>query len=768
MVIPSHPVRFAVLVLVAGTIVLVSTALLFGAQTATPPANDTLRLTNGWATASPASVGLDELVLFGLDKDISSGKYSQIIDSLAVFRCGKKVFERTYPRDYAKIYNKEAGKRGPYNMRLNGRYNYFDSYWHPYYHGTDLHTMQSITKTITGVILGAAVQRGDFKASLETPVLKYFDPTKLKNVDDRKRRVTLRDLLNMTTGFEWDAGGFEYTGDPKNDTSQMEGSDDWVQYAIDKPMVAEPGKVFNYNDGAAVLLAYVFQKETDWDIDDYAQKYLFGPLGMRHEWKRTYLGVVDAEGGLYLNGSDLAKIGYLYLNDGVWEGQRIVSSEWVKQSLSHSIQDDEPDIVSGKVVGTIHFRYGFLWTFFKPADSTEYVWLGEGFGGQHLELFPQEGLIVTFTGWDFDPSSTNPSPSDFLAAVKTKTCLDSTDGLASTSEKQQASKQGSRNPEAYALYLKGRSYWAKQTRADLETAASYFNQAIAKDPGYAMAYAGLADAYAVLPDYGPDPSEYIPKAKAAALKAIELDPSLSRPHVNLGGIKMAHDWDFAGGEAEFKKALELDPNDTHAHERYADNLGVLGGREQEALAEINRAHHLDPLSPDISYDLGLIHIYARRFDEAIAVCKKLANENSTYAGAHDCLANAYWRKRMYSQSLEEFKVEIQLSGDRNESERASAMEQGFRSGGWQGALSKSIETLKAQRKTQPSSAYGDAYAIAAAYAELGDKEQAFQWLNTAFQEHDEYLMGLKTDSSLDSLRSDPRFAVLERKVGLPQ
>jgi hypothetical protein len=167
-----------------------------------------------------------------------------------------------------------------------------------------------------------------------------------------------------------------------------------------------------------------------------------------------------------------------------------------------------------------------------------------------------------------------------------------------TSEKQQAGKQGTQNPEAYELYLKGRSYWAKQTRADLETAVSYFNQAIAKDPGYATAYAGLDDAYAVLPDYGASPSEDIPKAKAAALKALELDPTLARAHVNLGGIKMAHKWDFAGGEAEFKKALELDPNDAHAHQRYADNLGALvaGSRKPllKSIAPISLIHCHQP------------------------------------------------------------------------------------------------------------------------------------------------------------------------------
>jgi tetratricopeptide (TPR) repeat protein len=337
------------------------------------------------------------------------------------------------------------------------------------------------------------------------------------------------------------------------------------------------------------------------------------------------------------------------------------------------------------------------------------------------------------------------------------------DSQLSALGEQEAGKQGTQNPQAYALYLKGRSYWAKRTRADLESAVSYFNQAIAKDPGYAMAYAGLADCYAMLPDYGAS-VEDIAKARAAALKAIALDPSLARPHVNLAGMKMAHEWDFAGGEAEFKRALELDPNDSHAHQRYADNLGLLGGREQEALAEIKRAHQLDPPSLAISVDVGNVYTYARRFDEAIVVCQKVAKENPTFAGAHDCLANAYWGKKMYPQVIEEWKTYGKLTGERSDSDYAAALEQGFRSGGWQGALSKSIETLKDQRKTDDSVTY----IIAEAYAGLGDKEQAFQWLNSALQEHDIGLMGLKTDFLFDPLRSDPRFAELVRKVGLPQ
>jgi TolB-like protein len=333
----------------------------------------------------------------------------------------------------------------------------------------------------------------------------------------------------------------------------------------------------------------------------------------------------------------------------------------------------------------------------------------------------------------------------------------------STSEKQQVAKQGTQNPEAYKLYLKGRYYWNKRTLADITTAISYFNQAIAKDPGYALAYSGLADSYSILYAYGGIPSESYPKSNAAARKALQLDATLARPHSVLGSNEIEYDWDFAGGEAEFKKSFELDPNDATAHEWYAYEIGSIGGREQEALAEINHAHQLDPVSLIITEEVGDTHIKARQYDEAIVICKKLANENPTFASAHDCLRLAYWGKRMYPQVIQEWKSSAQLSGNRNDSDFASAMEQGFRSAGWKGALTKGIETRQAQRKNGYSSSYG----IAMLYADLGDKDQAFWWLNTAYQERDG-LTSLKTDFSLDPIRSDPRFAELVRKVGLPQ
>jgi tetratricopeptide (TPR) repeat protein len=170
------------------------------------------------------------------------------------------------------------------------------------------------------------------------------------------------------------------------------------------------------------------------------------------------------------------------------------------------------------------------------------------------------------------------------------------------------------------------------------------------------------------------------------------------------------------------------------------------------------------LSPIISQAVGQVHIAARDYDEAIVICKKLVNENPTFAQGHACLASAYWGKHMYPQVIQEWNAFAQLSGDRNKADLASAMEQGFRSAGWKGALTRGVEIRQAQRKM----GYSSAYAIAALYADLGDKDQAFRWLNSAYQERDALLENLKTDFLLDATRSDPRFAELVRKVGLPQ
>jgi CubicO group peptidase (beta-lactamase class C family) len=337
------------------------------------------------AEPTPAALAIDPAPLAALDADIAAGRYP-LVDSLLVMRCGQVVFDRRYAHDYAATYDKEAHTKGPLNARLTGRYNYFDPAWHPYFHSTDEHTMQSVSKTVTSAIIGIAITRGDFKAPLSKPVLAYFDEAKVKNVDARKRQMTLQNILTMTTGLDWN----EDTAydDPANPSDLMEATEDWVQFVIDRPMKDEPGKVFAYSSGATELLAYIFKRETGVDIEQYAHRYLFTPLGIvKYHWKRTPLGLVDTEGGLYLRSADLAKIGLLYLNDGMWKGQRLISSEWVKESLTPRIDAGEG------------FLYGYQWWLLPHGDPSRLAFAARGMGGQRLLVFPEDQLIVVSTAW---------------------------------------------------------------------------------------------------------------------------------------------------------------------------------------------------------------------------------------------------------------------------------------------------------------------------------------------------------------------------------
>ncbi len=354
-----------------------------------------------------------------------------------------------------------------------------------------------------------------------------------------------------------------------------------------------------------------------------------------------------------------------------------------------------------------------------------------------------------------------------LVALQRQMAGDTAERLRSSlnnADKMQVTRQGTQDPEAYALYLKGRYAWNRRTLVDLMTAVSYFNQAIAKDPDYALAYSGIADVYSVVHFFGINPREAFPKSNAAARKALELDPTLAHPHAVLGSNEMEYDWDFAGGESEFKKAIELDPNDATAHQWYGEKLSLLG-RHQEAIAEINRAHELDPLSPVITRVLGGALNYAGQYDRGIAVCKQLTQDNPTFAIAHDCLFYAYWDKHMYPQALEEWSTYGRLSGLPTTIESAAALNHGFHAGGWSQALTEVIAVHENRRKNG-----GDvsAFEIARFYADRGDKEKAFEWLDVAYREHDSLLIGLNIQPQFNSIRSDPRFAALATKIGLPK
>ncbi|HEX5725965.1 MAG TPA: serine hydrolase [Longimicrobiaceae bacterium] len=346
-----------------------------------------------WPTAAPREVGLDAAVLDSIDAEIRSGRYGHV-DRFLVIRRGRLAFDRRYRHDYDSIYGDSA--RLATTLRTHDRsgpYNYFNAWWHPFYRRGDLHTLQSVTKTVTSIVIGTAVTRGEFP-SLDTPVLAFFDSGTVANVDDRKRRMTVRHLLTMTAGIDWDEN--RPYGDTANTAIGLEGSYDWTRFTIDRAMSEEPGTRFNYNSGASQLLAHVFRRATGLDVEEYAARHLFGPLGIRDwYWKRTPAGVPDTEGGLYLAADDLARLWYLFLREGAWNGRQVVSRDWVRASVA-------PAVTAGNRPGAP--RYGLKWWLFpNPTDSTRVMWAGSGFGGQFPVAIPEDDLIVVVNQWNILP-----------------------------------------------------------------------------------------------------------------------------------------------------------------------------------------------------------------------------------------------------------------------------------------------------------------------------------------------------------------------------
>ena len=365
-----------------------------------------------WPAATPASQGMDGAVLAQFDKDIAGDKYGNV-DSLLIVRHGKTVLDRSYPHDYRAIYGAQAKVAGALNAHdFSGPFNYFNAWWHPYYQGGNLHTLQSVTKTVASAVIGVAVTRKEFP-SLDTPVLQFFDMTKVKNVDDRKRRMTIRHLLTMTAGLDWNES-LPYA-DPNNSASGMEASHDWIGYTINRPMALEPGEKFNYSSGVSALLAHIFFAATGQDMEEYAAKYLFAPLGIEHfYWKRIPFGLVDSEGGLYLERHDLAKIMVLYQQKGLWQGERLLDEAWVKASIT-------PAITVSEAAGT---KYGYKWWLYPYSkDDPRMVFGGSGFGGQLPLVFPDYDIVVVVTAWNVGSNKrldTREVITRVLSAVKEK------------------------------------------------------------------------------------------------------------------------------------------------------------------------------------------------------------------------------------------------------------------------------------------------------------------------------------------------------------
>jgi TolB-like protein/DNA-binding winged helix-turn-helix (wHTH) protein/Tfp pilus assembly protein PilF len=317
------------------------------------------------------------------------------------------------------------------------------------------------------------------------------------------------------------------------------------------------------------------------------------------------------------------------------------------------------------------------------------------------------------------------------------------------------------NPEAYESYLKGRYFWNKRTADGLKVALAYFKQAIEEDPKYAKAYSGLADTYALLGDWQyavMTPKEAFPKAKAAAIHALELDNTLGEAHNSLAFVLDGFDWDLDAGGKEFQRAIELNPGYATAHHWYAWHLSLLG-RFDEAITEMRKAENLDPLSLIINADLAELLGLAHHFDESIAQSRKTIEMDPNFALAHNQLAQAYLQKHMYAEAVAELQKAVKLSGDSPTC--IANLARAYVASGKRSEAVKLLSDLK--KRSNPG--YSNASEIAMIYASLEDTGQAMIWLEKGFEER--FNPGVLLRPGFDPLRSDPRFENLRRRIGLP-
>jgi TolB-like protein len=327
------------------------------------------------------------------------------------------------------------------------------------------------------------------------------------------------------------------------------------------------------------------------------------------------------------------------------------------------------------------------------------------------------------------------------------------------------------DPEAYKLYLQGRFYWNKRTVEDLKKSIEYFDQAIARDPGYALAYSGLGAVYQVIPGYtlDPPPNVAYPKARTASLKALELDPTLAEPHATLAVVLHEYEWKHPEAESEFKRAIELDPNYASAHQWYGNFLLNMG-RFQEAIAELKRAIELDPLSPVINANLGRAYRADRRYDDAIAQYKKTLELVPNFGIAQFNLNKTYVLNGMFEEMFEQSRKNLLAAGvpPGKAGERLTELQNAYRTYGakgfWQKVLERETEEAKASgREPNPYDLAG--YQLGAGY-----KEQALESLEkaVAYKQGMTGVLSLKAEPTWDPLRADPRFKELLRKIGLPE
>lgn len=326
-------------------------------------------------------------------------------------------------------------------------------------------------------------------------------------------------------------------------------------------------------------------------------------------------------------------------------------------------------------------------------------------------------------------------------------------------EKRRLARRYTENTEAYQAYLRGRFFWARDRPDMLRKAIEYFQQAIKIDPDYALAYSGLADSYSGLGNVRvgvQPPNEVMPQAKAAALKALELDDTLAEAHASLGSIRMRYDLDWSSAEKEYKRAIELNPTDARMHQWYASLLSARG-RHDEAIAEIERAKELDPVSVVINSVSGMYLFHARRYDEAIVAFSKTLEMDPSYGHARGYLGAIYEQKGMFQEAIEAFKKNVETNREMN----LQPLGHAYALAGKRAEAVAILDELKEMSKQR----YVPAYFMAVVYTGLNDKTRAIEWLQKGYDERSGGLIFINVDPRFDVLRSDPRFQDLLRRMG---
>jgi TolB-like protein/Tfp pilus assembly protein PilF len=331
----------------------------------------------------------------------------------------------------------------------------------------------------------------------------------------------------------------------------------------------------------------------------------------------------------------------------------------------------------------------------------------------------------------------------------------------SDGDRKLLTKRHTDNVEAYRAYLKGRYFWNKRTPGRLNQSLEYFRQALDLDPTYASAYAGLADTYALLVWQDELPQKDISRAKAAATKALDIDETLAEPHASLGFARFWYDWDFAGAESEFRRAIELNPDYATAHHWYGEFLG-LTGRFDDGFKELRVAQQIDPLSPIINTDLGKLLFLSHQADQAVEQLQSTLEIDPNFPLAHLFLALAYNQKGLHDQAITELERQVSTPGSR----AIFKASLGFLFG-QSGRRAEATSVLNELKEGISSKQFFSPFQIALVYIGLGEKDKALEWLEKAKTEHDPFLIYIKVDPNFDSLRGDSRFAQLLEQTKNP-